>query len=185
MINSILVQKFSHGLWLLCRYAALIGYLSACTDTPGDDPRVFIATFKQQSMQSSPPALPMILPIEPVTYTLGHRDPFAAPQRATTAVASTKPKPVQRNFPPSVLEKYATATLRMVGTLTQADMHWGLIQSPDGIVHRVRVGDYVGLHQGRIQAIYPDKILLLEQSVSSSQQDEAVRRVVLSIASAS
>lgn len=181
-----LVQKFYNGLWLLCRYAALIGYLGACTDTPGDDPRAFIATFKQQSMQSSPPALPTILPIEPVTYTaLGRRDPFAAPQQATTAVASTKPKPVQRNFPPSVLEKYATATLRMVGTLTQADIHWGLIQSPDGIVHRVRVGDYVGLHQGRIQAIYPDKIVLFEQSVSASQQDEAVRRVVLSIASAS
>jgi type IV pilus assembly protein PilP len=40
--------------------------------------------------------------------------------------------------------------------------HWGIIVDPDGIVHRVNVGNYMGRNIGKIVNIFEDKIELRE-----------------------
>jgi type IV pilus assembly protein PilP len=38
----------------------------------------------------------------------------------------------------------------MVGTLDKDDTHWTLIKDPEGGVHRVKSGNYLGRHHGKI-----------------------------------
>lgn len=60
------------------------------------------------------------------------------------------------------LENFELDSLRMVGTLENTDNYWAIILDPDGIVHRVSVGNYMGLHIGKIVNIYENRIELRE-----------------------
>ncbi|MCB1806986.1 MAG: pilus assembly protein PilP, partial [Candidatus Competibacteraceae bacterium] len=62
------------------------------------------------------------------------------------------------------LEKYSLGSLDMVGTFSDFDNEeiWALIKAPDGIVHRVRKGNYLGENFGEIFNISEDKIEILE-----------------------
>jgi type IV pilus assembly protein PilP len=50
----------------------------------------------------------------------------------------------------------------MVGTLSNAQAAYGLIQDSDGLVHRVTIGDHMGQNYGRITNITDSEIQLLE-----------------------
>ncbi len=60
------------------------------------------------------------------------------------------------------LEGYELDSLKMVGTLDGVEDQWGIIKSPDGTVHRVKVGNYMGRNIGKITNIFEDKIELRE-----------------------
>ena len=51
-----------------------------------------------------------------------------------------------------ILENYSLADLQYVGTLEQ-DSLWALIRAPDSTIHRVQIGNYMGLNHGQIVAI--------------------------------
>ncbi|MFB3084100.1 MAG: pilus assembly protein PilP, partial [Gammaproteobacteria bacterium] len=53
-------------------------------------------------------------------------------------------------------------SLRMVGLLEDTDDQWGIIVDPDGTIHRVKVGNYMGRNIGKITNIYEDRIELRE-----------------------
>ncbi len=50
----------------------------------------------------------------------------------------------------------------MVGTLNLGGSHYGLVQTKDGRVHRVVVGEHIGTNDGKITTISPSKIALVE-----------------------
>ena len=50
----------------------------------------------------------------------------------------------------------------MGGTLVLADTTYGLIQTSDGLIHRVVPGNYMGQNDGRILAISESAIELIE-----------------------
>ena len=62
------------------------------------------------------------------------------------------------------LEKYALASLRMVGTVSTGNSGelWALISAPDGVVPRVRKGNYLGNNHGKITNISEQRIDLKE-----------------------
>ncbi len=60
------------------------------------------------------------------------------------------------------LEEYELDSLRMVGTMEDQAEHWGIVVDPDGIVHRVSVGNYMGRNIGKIVNIFEDRIELRE-----------------------
>ena len=60
------------------------------------------------------------------------------------------------------LENYALDSLRMMGTLELNEELWGIIRSPDGTIHRVQVGNYVGRNHGKIVGISEESIDLNE-----------------------
>lgn len=109
--------------------------------------------------------LPEITPYEVFTYVAdadGFRSPFVpdAPQAAAgPAAGGTRPDPDRsREF----LEQFPLDTLRMVGTLEIAGVNYGLIQTSDGLIHRVVPGNYMGQNDGRIVAINESEIELVE-----------------------
>jgi type IV pilus assembly protein PilP len=52
--------------------------------------------------------------------------------------------------------------LKMVGTLKLGGQIYGLVQTKDGLVHRVTIGEHMGQAEGRITEITPGKISLIE-----------------------
>ena len=59
------------------------------------------------------------------------------------------------------LEQYSLDTLRMVGTLRLGSHMYGLVETRDGLVHRVTTGNHMGQAEGRIIEITPAKISLI------------------------
>ena len=60
------------------------------------------------------------------------------------------------------LEQFSLDTLKMVGTLNLGGNRFGLVQTRDGRVHRVIVGEHLGTNDGKITTIAPSKIALVE-----------------------
>ena len=60
------------------------------------------------------------------------------------------------------LEQLSLDTLRMVGTLKLGGQNFGLVKTKDGLVHRVLPGNHLGQSEGKILAIEPSKISLVE-----------------------
>jgi type IV pilus assembly protein PilP len=106
--------------------------------------------------------LPEITPYEVFTYVAdndGVRSPFLpdTPQSAGPA-GGTRPDP---DRPREYLEQ-SLDTLNMVGTMDIGDTSYGLVQTADGLIHRVLPGNYMGQNDGRITGIDESKIELVE-----------------------
>jgi type IV pilus assembly protein PilP len=108
--------------------------------------------------------LPEITPYEGFAYVAdqqGIRSPFVpdTPQSSGSAAGGTRPDPDRiREF----LEDFPLDTLRMVGTLNIAETFYGLVQTSDGLIHRVVPGNYLGQNDGRITDISESEITLVE-----------------------
>ncbi|NIP16812.1 MAG: hypothetical protein GWM87_00590 [Xanthomonadales bacterium] len=118
------------------------------------------------------PAQP-IPPIPPVkTYTpyvyegLTGRDPF----RSSTSEGSDEVIPTGDSSGPrpdtararEYLEQFELDTLSMVGTFAKEGNFWGLVRDPDGVVHRVEEGQYMGKNHGKITNIRDTELRLSE-----------------------
>lgn len=60
------------------------------------------------------------------------------------------------------LESYALDSLHMVGTLSRDHIMWALVQTPDGKIQPVKVGNFLGMNHGKVTAITGDEIKLTE-----------------------
>jgi type IV pilus assembly protein PilP len=108
--------------------------------------------------------LPEITPYEVFTYVAdaeGLRSPFIpdSPQTAGPASGGTRPDP---DRPAEFLESFPLDTLRMVGTLDINKTVYGLVQTTDGLIHRVVPGNYMGQNDGRVTEITESEIVLVE-----------------------
>ena len=108
--------------------------------------------------------LPEITPYESFTYKAdqdGIRSPFVPDTPQATAGPGNGIRPDtdrSREF----LEQFPLDTLRMVGTLAMGDTTYGLVQTSDGLIHRVVPGNYMGQNDGRITKISESEIQLVE-----------------------
>ena len=108
--------------------------------------------------------LPEITPYEVFTYIAdaqGLRSPFRpdTPQSAGPAAGGTRPDPDRSR---EYLESFPLDTLGMVGTLYIGETMYGLVQTADGLIHRVVPGNYMGQNDGRITEISESEIALVE-----------------------
>jgi type IV pilus assembly protein PilP len=67
-----------------------------------------------------------------------------------------------RNRNREELEQFELDSLRMVGTIDNENNNWGIVLDPNGVVHRVKVGNYLGANIGKIINIYEDRVELRE-----------------------
>jgi type IV pilus assembly protein PilP len=142
----------------------LAATLSACGGGDTQDLQDYIAKVRQR--ESAPiEQLPEIKQVATYVYDPGdRRDPFIMDVRgedlATPAPSgSIAPDPLRRK---EELEQYTLDSLKMVGTLAQADATWALILAPGGILHKVRVGNYLGHNNGQIMRIDEGQVQVTE-----------------------
>ena len=138
--------------------------LSACTERVGGL-NEYIAEVKAR------PADP-IDPIPPVkTYTpyeyegFDGRDPFLqSTTEGSDDVASTSGTGPQPDFerPKEYLERYELDTLSMVGTFAKESSYWALVRDPEGVIHRVPAGNYIGKNHGKVVNIANTQVSLSE-----------------------
>lgn len=148
------------------KYLVLLmaAFLSACSNDGLQDLEKYTDDVKARPAGAIPP-IPEIREIESYLYIpQGRRDPFTAEtvvdeEEASVANNGIQPDGSRRK---EELEAYSLDALEMVGTMEQEDASWGLVKTKDGMIHRVQLGDYLGLNHGRIVAINEDKIQLLE-----------------------
>lgn len=60
------------------------------------------------------------------------------------------------------LEQFELDSLRMVGLMESEDNQWGIIKDPDGVVHRIKVGNYMGRNTGKVLNVFEDRIEVRE-----------------------
>lgn len=137
--------------------------LVAC-GSDNDDLDVYINDVKARPGGRIEP-LPEITPYEGFTYIAdaeGLRSPFVpdTPQVSTSgAGGGIRPDSARsREF----LEGFPLDTLGMVGTLYIGDTMYGLVQTSDGLIHRVVPGNFMGQNDGRITEITESEIDMVE-----------------------
>ncbi len=140
--------------------AALLGSVLVAGCSGGQsDLRNWIAQVKKRPGGRIEP-LPEVKPYESFAYAAGNlRSPFQPQGPADSGQNSVRPD-IRRNR--EFLEGFPLDTLKMVGTLKIGSKFFGLVQSKDGLVHKVQPGNYVGQNDGKITAITPSKISIVE-----------------------
>ncbi len=135
--------------------------LSACGGG-SDDLDQYINDIKKRPGGRIDP-LPEITPYETFSY-IADRQGIRSPFRPDTPQASgggTGPRP-DDNRSREYLESFPLDTLGMVGTLHIDETMYGLVQTSDGLIHRVIPGNYLGQNDGRITEISESEIDLVE-----------------------
>jgi type IV pilus assembly protein PilP len=138
-----------------------LGYalLSACSSADDELTRFIEETKHEPGGRVEP--LPEIKPYETFAYSASDlRSPFQPSSPGTGAGINGIRPDAKRNR--EFLEQYSLDTLKMVGTLRLGSQTYGLVQTKDGLVHRVSTGNHMGQADGRITDITPSKISLIE-----------------------
>ena len=130
--------------------------LAACSGGEGSVQRFITRVEHQPGGRVEP--LPKVPKYETFTYDdQNMRSPFVPSE--PTGVGAIRP---DSSRPRQYLERFPLDTLTMVGTMRLGNVVYGLVQTKDGIVHRVAIGNYMGQNDGQIIQITPTEIRMVE-----------------------
>lgn len=138
--------------------------LTGCADSDFSDLKAYMEEVKSRPKSRIPP-LPTIKTVAPFAYQASvMRSPFEPPvvvRRVARTAGGPQVEPdfnrVKQN-----LEQFPIAQLSMVGTLSQNGALFALVADSDGVVHRVRKGDFMGTDHGNVQSLTDVSIELVE-----------------------
>ena len=88
------------------------------------------------------------------------------------AISSIQP---DDDRPKEFLEQFTFDSLAMVGTLERGEQEWTLIRDPEGGIHRVSLGNYLGRNHGKIVEM-TDSYVAVVEIVSDGTEDGWVER---------
>lgn len=142
----------------------MILMLAACSESI-EDLKKRIADVKERPADPIPP-IPPVRTYTPYEYEgLVGRDPF----RQSLNEGSDDERSSSRSGPrpdferaKEYLERYELDTMSMVGTFKKEEFYWALVRDPEGIVHRVPVGNYMGKNHGQVVLISDTRVSLSE-----------------------
>jgi type IV pilus assembly protein PilP len=139
--------------------------LQGCFDDVSD-----LKAFMAEVDRNTPRAIAPIIPVKEFAHInyggIELRDPFAKPK--AEAIIDKRAQLLDclqpdRNRDKEALEKYGLTNLKMKGTMGYNKDPWALIEATsDGSLHRVSVGNYMGLFHGRITQVLHDQVQLVE-----------------------
>ena len=105
------------------------------------------------------------------------RSPFDRPieVREITQLQSVSAIKPDEERAKEFLEQYTFDSLAMVGTLARDGREWALVRDPDGGIHRVTEGNYLGRNHGKIVDL-EDTYLAVVEIVTDGTADGWVER---------
>lgn len=137
------------------------------------DLEVYVAEVQRRPGSGVEP-VPEFKPVPPYFYAAAKqnsRSPFvrfdaAEPgEKGAADVPSIPPEwqqEIDENRNREELEAFELDGLRMVGSLEQEEDRWGIVKDPDGVLHSVKVGNYMGKNIGKIVNLLETRIDLRE-----------------------
>lgn len=152
-MGALATRNIVRGLLL----GAAILSVAACTRGSRD----LEAKVNEIKAQPAPPLdpLPVMQQFESFEYAAQNlRDPFSQPV-ADQAGGGLRPDPNRRK---EVLEAFPLDSLDMVGTIGSGSGVIALLMGPDKVTYRVRPGNYMGLSDGRVTAVFEDRVEMVE-----------------------
>jgi len=141
--------------------AALAGCGRSITSTPGEAPNLeeWVAGVKAKPAPPLDP-LPVMARFETFEYSAQNlRDPFSTAFSPGSSESALRPDP---NRPRQALEAFPLDSLDMVGTIGSGKGLIALVMGPDRVTQRILPGNYLGQSDGRVTAVYEDRIELVE-----------------------
>jgi type IV pilus assembly protein PilP len=148
--------------------------LAGCGGEEFQDLRDFVKNAGADMRGKIPPP-PEVKPYEPFVYgnEANLPDPFKPrkPDRSAGRPGLNQP---DMDRPKEALEEFPLENLRMVGYIYQNKVGYAVIRAPDGKLHRVRAGNYVGMNFGLIKEV-SDTELLIQETVQDSAGDWSER----------
>ncbi len=156
---------------------ACVLVLSACSGKDFSDLDAFMAEKRARPGGIIAP-IPTFKAYEAFSYSATTlRSPFDRPIEVREiaqlqAISAIKP---DENRPKEFLEQFTFDSLRMVGNLERGEANWTLIKDPNGGVHRVTIGNYLGRHHGKIVEM-TDTYVAVVEIVSDGTEDGWVER---------
>ncbi len=131
--------------------------------------------------------LPEFEPYESFEYeAAGLRDPFRPQEGFGLTEEEEAAKNSESDLAPDTerpkepLEQFPLDSLQMVGTLGQDGEEWGLVKTPENVIHRVQPGNYLGRNYGEITRVASDRIDIVE-IIPDGQGDWIKREAALSL----
>lgn len=105
------------------------------------------------------------------------RSPFDRPieVREITQLQSVSSVRPDEDRAKEFLEQFTFDSLAMVGTLERGGEDWALVRDPDGGIHRVQLGNFLGRNHGKIVELN-DNYLAVVEIVSDGTSDGWVER---------
>ena len=140
--------------------------LSACGEAPSDDLAAYVEGV-QYRFQADIPPIPTMQTFERFHYAASNlRDPFVptvidvpADQEALELFDSAVQPDGDRRK--EALEAYDLSDIQFTGTI-ERERIWGLVRTPNGVIHSVQTGNYLGTNHGKIVAITDTALQLVE-----------------------
>ncbi len=155
----------------------LILGLSACGSSDFSDLDTFMAEKNARPGGVIAP-IPTFKAYEAFAYSATRmRSPFDRPieVREITQLQSVSTIKPDENRAKEFLEQYTFDSLAMVGTLARDGREWALVRDPDGGIHRVTEGNYLGRNHGRIVEL-ADTFVAVVEIVTDGTADGWVER---------
>ena len=168
------MTSFSRTLTMLLSFGVL---LSACAGKDFSDIDAFMTSKRDRPGGVIAP-IPTFKAYEAFSYSATTlRSPFDRPVEVREiaqlqAISAIKPDDSRAK---EFLEQFTFDSLRMVGTLERDGVNWTLINDPEGGVHRVTMGNFLGRHHGRIVEM-TDSFVAVVEIVSDGTKDGWVER---------
>ena len=152
-------------------------FLLSCADRGLEDLNAFMAEKRAEPGGVIEP-IPTFEVYEAFAYAAATlRSPFDRPIdiRQLTALSARAALRPDSNRSKQYLERFTLDSLFMVGSLQRNGQDWTLIKDPEGGIHRLQVGDFLGRDHGRIVDLGTGFIAVIEV-VSDGTEDGWVER---------
>jgi len=151
-------------------YLALASLLLAgCGGEEFQDLRDFVKNAGADMRGKIPPP-PEVKPYEPFAYNneADLPDPFKLRKPKLSSGSRSGVNQPDMERPKEALEEFPLEGLRMVGYLYQNKVGYAVVRAPDGKLHRVKAGHYVGLNFGLIQKVTDTEVVIKEMVQDSA-----------------
>lgn len=140
----------------------LVLLLAGCAAEEHQDLREWMRD-EAKGMRGKVAPLPEITAFPVVAYETETLVPPFSPAKIVTLDVSADKSAPDRTRPPQPLEAFPIEDLRVMGIITAGAVPYALIQTPPpNKPKHVRVGEYMGRSFGKITAITPDGVTVVE-----------------------
>ena len=146
--------------------------LCGCFDVKVDDLTSFIVDIKSQQYHMDD-SLPKLIDYAPLAFTKQQvRSPFLKPNSLSAAVGNINKErgclQLDVNREKENLESFSLGDLHMRGTLQINQQLWGIVETPNGFIYKVKRGNYIGLNNGKVVSVAENAIKLTELKIGRS-----------------